>query len=32
MQELMNQAGFAGFESVPEPLGVYHVIVGRRQK
>lgn len=30
LQELMARAGFGGFVSVREPLGVYHVIVGRR--
>jgi len=30
LQKLMEQAGFADFKSIPEPLGVYHVIVGRR--
>lgn len=31
LQGLMQQAGFGDFLSIPEPLGVYHVIVGRRQ-
>jgi len=31
LQGLMAEGGFAGFTSVPEPLGVYHMIVGRRQ-
>jgi len=30
LQKLMGQAGFKDFRSLPEPLGVYHVIVGRR--
>lgn len=30
LQGLMGQAGFADFTAVPEPLGVYHMIVGRR--
>ncbi|MCK4276387.1 MAG: class I SAM-dependent methyltransferase family protein, partial [Phycisphaerae bacterium] len=30
LQELMQQAGFDNFDAHPEPLGVYHVIVGRR--
>jgi len=30
LQELMGRAGFGRFESVPEPLGVYRVIVGRK--
>jgi SAM-dependent methyltransferase len=30
LQELMGRAGFADFDSVSEPLGVYSVIVGRR--
>jgi len=30
LQELMSRAGFHQFQSIPEPLGVYHVIVGRR--
>ncbi len=29
LQTLMQQVGFADFNSIPEPLGVYHVIVGR---
>jgi hypothetical protein len=31
LEGLMGRAGFGDFESVAEPLGVYHVIVGRRQ-
>jgi hypothetical protein len=31
LERLIGRAGFGGFESVAEPLGVYHVIVGRRQ-
>ena len=31
LQALMRQAGFSDFNSIPEPLGVYHVIVGRRK-
>jgi len=27
--ELISQAGFGDFISIPEPLGVYHVVVGR---
>ena len=27
---LMGQAGFVDFVSIPEPMGVYHVIVGWR--
>ncbi len=30
LQALMHRAGFADFKSFCEPLGVYHVIVGRR--
>ncbi len=30
LQALMGQAGFANFTAIPEPLGVYHMIVGRR--
>jgi len=30
IQELMAAAGLGGFDSIPEPLGVYHVIVGRK--
>jgi len=29
LSRLFEQAGFGDFVSVPEPLGVYHVIVGR---
>ncbi len=29
LQELMAPAGFGDFVSIPEPLGVYHVIMGR---
>jgi len=29
LQELMASAGFGDFVSIPEPLGVYHVILGR---
>jgi len=29
IRDLMASAGFGGFVSHPEPLGVYHVIVGR---
>jgi len=28
--ELMERAGFGDFETHPEPLGVYHVMVGRK--
>lgn len=31
LQELMRAGGFGDFVSLPEPLGVYHVIIGRRQ-
>ena len=31
LQELMRKAGFDDFDGICEPLGVYHVIVGRRQ-
>ena len=30
LQELMSAAGFSDFTSIAEPLGVYHVIVGRK--
>jgi len=30
LQQLMGRAGFGDFDSIGEPLGVYHVIVGRR--
>ena len=30
LEGLMREAGFADFNSIPEPLGVYHVITGRR--
>ncbi len=30
LQELMSRAGFGNFVSIPEPLRVYHVLVGRR--
>ncbi|MGC9454436.1 MAG: SAM-dependent methyltransferase [Phycisphaerae bacterium] len=30
LQRLMSEAGFGKFVSIPEPTGVYHVIVGRR--
>lgn len=30
LQELMAAAGFGQFVTIPEPLGVYHVMVGRR--
>ena len=30
LQALMGQAGFGDFLSIPEPLGVYHVIIGRK--
>ena len=32
LQALMTSAGFADFVSIPEPMGVYHVIVGHRQR
>ena len=31
IRSLMSQAGFGDFISHPEPLGVYHVITGRRK-
>ena len=31
LQELMGRAGFGDFVSIPEPLGVYHVVIGWRQ-
>jgi hypothetical protein len=31
LQNLLGVAGFGSFESVPEPMGVYHVIATRRQ-
>jgi len=31
LQSLMNRAGFMDFTATAEPLGVYHVIVGRRK-
>ena len=30
LQSLIGQAGFDDFDATPEPLGVYHVIVGRK--
>lgn len=30
LQKLMHRAGFGDFAAISEPLGVYHVIVGRR--
>lgn len=30
LQELIAAAGYSNFVSIPEPLGVYHVIVGRK--
>ncbi len=30
LQQLMAKAGFTDFTAAPEPLGVYHVIVGHR--
>jgi SAM-dependent methyltransferase len=30
LQGLMARAGFGDFQTLPEPLGVYHVVVGRR--
>jgi len=30
IQELLAPAGFENFTSIPEPLGVYHVIVGHK--
>ena len=31
LQDLMASAGFGEFSAIPEPLGVYHVIVGLRR-
>ena len=31
LQEIMARAGFGDFVSIGEPLGVYHVILGRRR-
>ena len=31
LQDMLGGAGFGDFVSIPEPLGVYHVIVGRRR-
>ncbi len=31
LQVLMSEAGFMNFTAIPEPLGVYHMIVGRRK-
>jgi SAM-dependent methyltransferase len=31
LQELMGRSGFGDFVSIREPLGVYHVVIGRRQ-
>jgi hypothetical protein len=30
IQALLAPAGFGDFVSIPEPLGVYHVIIGRK--
>lgn len=30
LMALMERSGFGDFQSIPEPLGVYHVVVGRR--
>ena len=30
LAELLRPAGFSGFVALPEPLGVYHVIIGRK--
>ncbi|MGB2821884.1 MAG: class I SAM-dependent methyltransferase family protein [Phycisphaerae bacterium] len=32
LQRLIAGAGFGDFISIPEPLGVYHVVVGRRMQ
>jgi SAM-dependent methyltransferase len=32
LQRLMSRAGFGDFQTLAEPLGVYHVVVGRKQK
>jgi len=31
LQELMGRAGFGDFTALAEPLGVYHVVVGRKE-
>ena len=31
IQELLDPAGFGRFDIFPEPLGVYHVVVGRME-
>ncbi len=31
LQSLLGQVGFGQFVSIPEPIGVYHVVVGSRQ-
>ena len=31
LQDMLGGAGFGDFVSIPEPMGVYHVIVGRRR-
>ena len=30
LERIMGEGGFGDFVSIPEPLGVYHVLVGRR--
>ena len=32
LMRLMGEAGFGDFVSIPEPLGVYHVVTGRRAR
>ncbi len=32
LQKLIGEGGFGEFASIPEPLNVYHVVVGQRQK
>jgi SAM-dependent methyltransferase len=32
LQQLMGRAGFGGFTILAEPLGVYHVVVGRKEE
>jgi cyclopropane fatty-acyl-phospholipid synthase-like methyltransferase len=32
LQDLLRQGGYGDFEVFPEPLGVYHVMVGRMQQ
>jgi cyclopropane fatty-acyl-phospholipid synthase-like methyltransferase len=30
LQDLLAKGGFGNFEAIPEPLGVYHVVIGRK--